>query len=282
MLETLEDLLPHLDGVTTAKELGRRIIDLGVPVKLKFKLACAARDTLGVDWTDKSVRDKLNPGRHTGDRAEKQRAAVRTYRATEEGRDKANAATRAASRALRATPEGREKANAAARATHRATRATEEGREKHRASSLANKNAYHQPGGRYETDPLYRLKCTLRKGVARISKATSTTKNGSMLELPDGNKVAWRELLGCSLHEANAIIESRFLPGMTWKNQGTVWHLDHHFPIKAYQDTPTLEVLELVNHIDNLWPLWGPENLEKGDKYCPQELAAALAQRAAA
>ena len=66
------------------------------------------------------------------------------------------------------------------------------------------------------------------------------------------------------------------------KNHGPVWHLDHRMPLKAYQDHPTLAVLRIVQHVDNLWPLWGPENLEKGDEYCPDKLAALLAERAAA
>jgi hypothetical protein len=87
---TLEELLPHLDGITTAKELGKRILDLGVPTK--FRLACAARDAMGFEWTDGTVRFWLGPRQHTEEQVEKRRAASRATnqaaRLTLQGRDR--------------------------------------------------------------------------------------------------------------------------------------------------------------------------------------------------
>ncbi len=103
---TLDELLPHLDGVTTGMDLCKRILDLGVPQKLKFKLACAARDALGFSWTDPYVREKLKPGAHTLERVEKHRATMAAYRATPEGGEKVRAASRKSSAAIRATPRG--------------------------------------------------------------------------------------------------------------------------------------------------------------------------------
>lgn len=270
MLETLtaDGLWPHVHDAPNFKAMCARLNDLGVlglPAKVKRPLARELCGRLGFEPSDGSFVDQLRPGRHNAERAEKQRAVKA-----------------ASMKAYLATPEGRERHNVASRATHAAARATEEGREKARVARRATMAAYHQPGGRYETDPLYRIACTIRAGVKRIPQATETTKTGSTLVLPCGTKVLWRNLLGCTFAEAKAIIEGRFLPGMTWKNQGKVWHLDHRMPLKAYQDNPTLDVLKVVQHIDNLWPLWGPENLEKGDDYCPAELAALLDQRAAA
>lgn len=86
---TLDDLMPHMEGVTTCQELGRRIVELGVPRKLKFTLACEARDTLGFHWTDKTVREWLKPVKHTEERARQEREASRVckvaWRATGAG-----------------------------------------------------------------------------------------------------------------------------------------------------------------------------------------------------
>lgn len=266
MLETAtaDDLWPHVHDAPNFKAMCRTLNDLGVlglPAKVKRPIARELCGRLGFEPTERTFADQLSSCAHTATRVEKNRKRMAV-----------------ACRAARATPEGRAKRNAMARSL----RATEAGLEKSRAANRRNAAAYHQPGGRYETDPLYRIKCTLRNGVGRIPKATVTTKTGSVLILPCGSRIPWRELLGCTFAEAKATIESRFLPGMTWKNQGKVWHLDHRMPLKAYQDNPTLAVLRVVQHIDNLWPLWGPENAAKGDKYCPQELAALVAERAAA
>ena len=284
---TIDELLPCLEGVTTPAELGHRIV-AQVPEDLWRPLAYAARDALGYTWTNKATWQGVV--RATPEGRANAAAAARSARATEEGREKSRAANRAACAKTRSTPEGREKTRASSRATSRATRATPEGREKHNAASRATRSTpegrekhnaasraanqaarstpegrarlnaatqatkatYYQPDGRYYTDPLYRVACAIRNGVKRISKATATTKIGSVLTLPDGTSVSWRELLGCTFAEARAIVESRFLPGMSWKNHGPVWHLDHRMPLKAYQDHPTLAVLRIVQHVDVL------------------------------
>lgn len=78
---TIEELMPHLAGVTTARELGARVIAL-VPQPIKHRLALEARDQLGMSWTEKTVRWWLMPSVHTEARAEAQKANVR--RATRE------------------------------------------------------------------------------------------------------------------------------------------------------------------------------------------------------
>lgn len=44
------------------------------------------------------------------------------------------------------------------------------------------------------------------------------------------------------------------------------WHLDHIFPIKAFVDYG-INNLRIINALDNLQPLSGPDNLTKADKY---------------
>jgi hypothetical protein len=251
---TLEELLPHLEGVTTAKELGRRIIELGVPRKLKFPLASGARDALGFGWTDRTVRDNLSPKAHTEDRADKNRvtsqAAHRAARATPEGRAKANAASRDAQRAILATEEGRAKA----RAISRATRATPEGRAKVNAASVVSMAKYFEPGGRYYTDPEFRIICLLRsrlrKAISNYRKATGqkTQKQARTLDL-----------IGCTVPELLAHIESQFVESMSWDNRHE-WDIDHIRPLAAFERPDDPEAWQL----SNLAPLWKPDNYAKG------------------
>lgn len=45
-----------------------------------------------------------------------------------------------------------------------------------------------------------------------------------------------------------------------------VWHIDHIFPVKAFLDH-NITSPKIINALDNLQPLPGPENLTKNDKY---------------
>jgi hypothetical protein len=47
---------------------------------------------------------------------------------------------------------------------------------------------------------------------------------------------------------------------------GKEWHVDHIFPIQAFLDHGILD-LKIINKLDNLRPMLGPENLLKADKY---------------
>lgn len=60
-------------------------------------------------------------------------------------------------------------------------------------------------------------------------------------------------LLGCTVAEALAHIESLFRPGMTWDNHGA-WHVDHRRPLSRGGSW----------HYTNLQPLWAEENFAKG------------------
>lgn len=80
------------------------------------------------------------------------------------------------------------------------------------------------------------------------------------------------ELLGCSIEECRKYLESKFLPGMTWKNSGNgknKWNIDHIIPCSAF-DLSYYEQQKLCFHYTNLQPLWCEDNQKKGDKLIPQ------------
>jgi hypothetical protein len=51
---------------------------------------------------------------------------------------------------------------------------------------------------------------------------------------------------------------------------GKEWHVDHVFPIQAFIDHGILD-LKIINRLDNLRPILGPDNLQKADKYDEKE-----------
>jgi hypothetical protein len=77
---------------------------------------------------------------------------------------------------------------------------------------------------------------------------------------------SWESLVGYTVIDLKEHLESKFKPGMTWKNYGD-WHIDHKTPvskfiIKSVKDESFLECWSLKN----LQPLWAIENLVKGKK----------------
>jgi hypothetical protein len=80
------------------------------------------------------------------------------------------------------------------------------------------------------------------------------------------------ELIGCSVEECLAYIESQWLPGMSWENWGvgkdnSTWHIDHVTPVTAF-DLTTEEGQRAAFSYKNLQPLWGSDNIRKGGVRC--------------
>jgi 5-methylcytosine-specific restriction endonuclease McrA len=52
---------------------------------------------------------------------------------------------------------------------------------------------------------------------------------------------------------------------MSWKNHGSVWHIDHITPLAAF-DLYNNEHIQRAWHYTNLRPLRSKENMQKADK----------------
>jgi hypothetical protein len=101
-------------------------------------------------------------------------------------------------------------------------------------------------------DPLFRLIGNLRTRTYIYCRSIGLNKERKTIDS-----------LGCTLSEFKEHMQSKFLDNMTWDNYG-IWHVDHIKPISLA--TNEQEVFEL-NHYTNLQPLWGKDNLKKGNKY---------------
>jgi len=115
-------------------------------------------------------------------------------------------------------------------------------------------NAWQRTYGkkRRKEDAMLRVKTSLRNRFKGHLKKQSSNKS-------------FISVLGCSLDEFKAHIQSQFKPGMNWNNYGLhTWHIDHKIPIAACTD---LESLTKCFHYTNMQPLWASENLTKGKRY---------------
>jgi hypothetical protein len=110
---------------------------------------------------------------------------------------------------------------------------------------------------RKKNDPIYKLRAYTSSAFYQFLKNNNLSKNGkSTLKFVD-----------YTLEELWEHLESLFVPGMTKKNYGKVWHLDHKKPLISFSikslDDPKIKI---AWELSNLQPLFWWENLEKKDK----------------
>jgi hypothetical protein len=108
---------------------------------------------------------------------------------------------------------------------------------------------------RRRIDPKYRLGARTRTALWTCLKERDVAKYRSTFVL-----------LGYSIEELMSHLESLFTEGMTWDNYGE-WHVDHKIPMTSFNfETTDDREFKLCWCLDNLQPLWGPDNLSKGTK----------------
>ena len=98
---------------------------------------------------------------------------------------------------------------------------------------------------RCKIDLIFKSKYVLRSAVYHAFKRIGENKPART-----------EQLLGCSWLEAKSHFERLFQEGMSWENHGE-WHIDHVRPVASFK----ADELHLMNHINNLQPLWAEENL---------------------
>jgi hypothetical protein len=106
------------------------------------------------------------------------------------------------------------------------------------------------------TDASFRLKSNTRTAVYTCLKEKNVAKYRSTFEI-----------LGYTLEELMAHLEKQFTEGMSWENYGE-WHVDHKIPMARFNFTSVEDPeFKLCWCLENLQPLWGPDNLSKGARY---------------
>jgi hypothetical protein len=105
---------------------------------------------------------------------------------------------------------------------------------------------------RRKTDKLFVLKETISSLIYHSLRRSGYKRNKRTMDV-----------LGCTIQEFKDYIESLFVDGMSWDNKGE-WHIDHKRPVGWAKDEE--EIYEL-NHYTNLQPMWGIDNIRKGNRY---------------
>ena len=134
---------------------------------------------------------------------------------------------------------------------------------KRRTPEGARKRREYEQRRWAQMTPDRKIAINLRARVAQALKWSGVKKSAKTFEL-----------IGCSVAELKAHLESQFLPGMTWDNWTTDgWHVDHIRPCASF-DLSDLEQQKACFHYSNLQPLWAIDNLRKQAKWEPATMAA--------
>jgi len=107
---------------------------------------------------------------------------------------------------------------------------------------------------RKRTNPQAKLRSLLGSRLCEVLEKAKVGKTRSTLSL-----------LGCTVAELVAHFECQFKKGMTWKNHGTVWHVDHIIPCCKFDLTDPRQQAMCFNYL-NLQPLFAQDNLRKGSR----------------
>lgn len=121
-----------------------------------------------------------------------------------------------------------------------------------RAKTRARMNAYIAK--RKARDPNFRLALSLRCRIGNAMRAFGFRKHKGTLDL-----------VGCTIPQLRAHLQSLWLPGMCWENYGQ-WHIDHKRPIASFDLTHAAQQYACF-HFSNLQPLWSVDNYRKGDTW---------------
>ena len=107
---------------------------------------------------------------------------------------------------------------------------------------------------RFEENPKLKIRTNLSIRLWGILKNIEVKKSRKTMEL-----------VGCDLEYLKEYLEKQFVDGMTWKNYGEIWHVDHALPCNSF-DLSDPEQQKRCFHYTNLQPLFATDNMEKGAK----------------
>lgn len=100
----------------------------------------------------------------------------------------------------------------------------------------------------------------------RIGSIISSAINNSLHRGSKANR-HWESLVGFTVDQLKTHLEKGFKPGMSWKNYGSHWHIDHKIPKAAFNfEKPEDIDFRRCWDLKNLQPLEAIKNMSKGGR----------------
>ena len=185
---------------------------------------------------------------------EKQRVRCRNYQSTERGKQKTR-------EAMARFVEAGKKAESDARYL-----ATARGRDVARAAKKRHVKKVEAEHGKSYTAVVWE-----RNPQAKLHSRMNTLISTALKRVGVAKSMKTVELVGCSIENLKAHLESNFEEGMSWDNYSRHgWHIDHIRPTASF-DLNDPDQQRTANNWRNLIPMWAADNISKGDRYDHQD-----------
>jgi len=110
----------------------------------------------------------------------------------------------------------------------------------------------------YSKRPRVKIRLNLARRIWKVLNGTSKSQKTM-------------DLVGCTIQDFMAHLESKFQKGMTWDNYGCgkgKWNMDHIVPCCVFDLTDPVEQKQCF-HYTNLQPLWHIDNISKNRRTTP-------------
>jgi hypothetical protein len=128
------------------------------------------------------------------------------------------------------------------------------------------KSNHKRPEGLLGRDRARRIYMATRFDIPTILRRRIMVRAQAAARGATVNGSGWFSHLGCTVEDFRLHLESLFTDGMTWKNYGTFWEIDHIKPCAVFDLTKGDQVAECFNY-KNMQPLQQFQNRSKGMKY---------------
>lgn len=127
-----------------------------------------------------------------------------------------------------------------------------------------NASRYRELSSKYmakkkANDPTFAMLCHCRVSLCRMLTRFNLKRKGRT-----------HEMLGYRPIDLYLRIENQFKDGMGWHNRSE-WHIDHICPVSKLIDAGVTD-MSIINHLDNLQPMWAKENISKSAKIVDKDL----------
>ena len=99
-------------------------------------------------------------------------------------------------------------------------------------------------------NPKFTIRSRLQTRISKLLRGFSKSTNTG-------------ELIGCSYDALKIFLENKFESGMFWENYGR-WQIDHVIPCELFDFSISQHQKWCFNYT-NLQPMWGKDNIRKGD-----------------
>lgn len=116
----------------------------------------------------------------------------------------------------------------------------------------AAKKRYYE---KHKNDPAFVISNSISNGIRKAIKEIKANRH-------------WEELVGYTLQELMAHLESKFDKNMNWDNYGSYWHIDHIRPKSWFLvESTDDQAFKKCWALDNLQPLEASKNMSKCNRW---------------